>query len=385
MKREVALIIETSSVYGRDLLSGVVRYMRIHDQWSVFLAQRDLWTRAPSWLHDWKGDGILSRATTPELIDAIGRTGVPMVEMTDRVEESVLPQVRSDDSAIGQVAAEHFIERGFRRFGFCGFHGEAWSARRENAFVDAVEQKYGVCCGIFNSAWHGPAERPWHEEQACIARWLRSIEPPFGVFACNDLRGQHVINVAHRLNLAVPEQVAILGVDNDELICRVCSPPMSSVIPNAEFVGFRAAETLARMMEGQAPPSPIQRVGPLGIAIRQSTDMMAIDDRDVAAALRFIRQHACAGISVEDVVGKVSLSRSTLERQVRKFLGRTPQEEIRHNQIKRVKELLTTTDMAAEKIATLCGFDHPEYMHVVFKRIAGETPGQFRRKIRPKT
>lgn len=211
------------------------------------------------------------------------------------------------------------------------------------------------------------------------------MQPPYGIFACNDIRGQQVINACGALNLAVPEQVAILGVDNDDLLCRVCSPPLSSVIPNAELVGFRAAETLAKMMDGQPVKSDLQALPPLGIATRQSTDVVAIDDREVAAALRFIRERACDGITVEDVVRNASLSRSTLERQVRKFLGRTPQEEIRHNQIKRVKELLTTTDLAAEKIAALCGFEHPEYMHVVFKRVAGDTPGQFRRKIRPKS
>ena len=383
MKRHVALIIETSSAYGRNLLSGIVRFMRMHDQWSVFLEQRDLWKRPPSWLNEWCGDGIISRATTPRLLEAIARTGVPLVEVTDRRGDSDLPQVRSDDAAIGRIGAEHVIERGFRRFGFCGFKSEAWSTRRERAFVEAVENRSQSACSCFNSTWHGPSARPWDAEQESIVAWLKELVPPFAVMACNDVRGQHVIDACSELGLAVPEQVAVVGVDNDELLCRVCSPPLSSVVPNAEMVGFRAAEALARLMQGENVDEHTLEIKPLGVATRQSTDVVAIEDRDVAGALHFIRTHACRGLSVEEVVSNSAVSRSTLERQVRKYLGRTPQEEIRHVQIKRARELLLTTDLSAERIATLCGFEHPEYLHVVFKRITGMTTGEFRRQANP--
>lgn len=383
MKRHVALIVETSSVYGRDLLSGIVRFMRMHDEWSVFLEQRDLWKQPPSWLRDWRGDGIISRATTPKLIEAIQRTGVPLVEVTDRRGDSDLPQVRSDDAAIGRMGAEHLLERGFKRFAFCGFKGEAWSQRREAAFVESVNHQSLAPCERFNSPWHGPAAKAWEAEQKSIVAWLRQMEPPFAVMACNDVRGQHVVEACSKLQLAVPEQVAVLGVDNDELLCRVCSPPLSSVIPNAELVGFRAAEMLRQLMNGSEVDQPIQWIDPLGVATRQSTDVVAIDDREIAAALHYIRQHACNGLSVAEVVANSSISRSTLERQVRKYLGRTPQEEIRHVQIKRARELLLTTDLPAERIASLCGFEHPEYLHVVFKRITGMTTSEFRKQTKP--
>lgn len=383
MKQNVALIVETSSVYGRDLLSGIVRYMRVHDEWSVFLEQRDLWKQPPSWLNDWHGDGIISRATTPKLLEAIARTKVPLVEVTDRRGDSPLPQIRSDDAAIGKLGAEHLIERGFHRFGFCGFKGEAWSKRREQAFVKTTNEKSQTTCLCFDSAWHGPAAKAWEAEQQSIIEWLQQFEPPFAVMACNDIRGQHVINACLKLGLAVPEQVAVLGVDNDELLCRISSPPMSSVVPNAQMVGYLAAETLAQLMAGQNVDEQTQLVNPLRVATRQSTDVVAIEDRDIAAALHYIRQHASRGLTVDEVVKNNSVSRSTLERQVRKYLGRTPQEEIRHVQVKRVRELLLTTDLSAEKIASLCGFGHPEYLHVVFKRITGMTTGEFRKQAHP--
>ncbi|MEM8671405.1 MAG: DNA-binding transcriptional regulator [Planctomycetota bacterium] len=357
--------------------------MRMHDEWSVFLEQRDLWKQPPSWLHSWHGDGIISRATTPRLLEAVGETGVPLVEVTDRKGDSGLPQVRSDDFVIGRMAAEHLLERGFERFAFCGFKKEAWSQRRAEGFIDTINKRTRHECAQFHSTWHGPAARTWEAEQQSIAQWLASLTPPFAVMACNDIRGQHVIDACSKLSLAVPEQVAVVGVDNDDLLCRVCTPPLSSVMPNAELVGFRAAEALSRLMSHQDIDERIQRIQPLGVATRQSTDVVAIEDADVAAALHYIREHACRGVSVAEVVSHCPISRSTLERQVRKYLGRTPQEEIRHVQIKRSQELMLTTDLPAEKIAILCGFEYPEYFFTVFKRITGVTTTEFRQQANP--
>ena len=383
MKRHVALIIETSSNYGRDLLAGIVRYMRMHDRWSVFLEQRDLFKQPPRWLNKWHGDGIISRATTPRLLDAISDTGVPFVELTDRKGDVEFSQIRSDDAAIGKMGAEHLLERGFKRFGYCGYKGEAWSKRREESFVKTIDQKSSGSCSLYNSTWQGRGARNWEDEQRCIIEWLQTLTPPFAVMACNDIRGRQIIDACSELDLAVPEQVVVVGVDDDELLCRMCSPPLSSVIPNAQAVGFRAAEVLASLMDGKSPASEVQLIEPLGVATRQSTDAVAIDDPDIAAALRYIREYACRGITVAEVVRDNSVSRSTLERQVRKYLGRTPQEEIRFVQIKRARELLISTDLSAEQIAPLCGFEHPEYLHVVFKRVTGTTIGVFRKQAKP--
>ncbi len=382
MKRRVALIIETSSIYGRELLSGIVRFMRMHDDWSVFLEQRDLSKKPPAWIANWNGDGIISRATTPQLLTAVAATGVPLVELTDRQDGSTLPRVRSNDAAIGRMAAEHLFERGFQRFGYCGFQDEAWSKRREEAFVDAV-QSAGWSCDVYNSAWYGKAARTWEAEQIRLVDWLQKFPRPFGIMTCNDLRGQHVLDACSTIELAVPEEAAVIGVDNDELLCRICAPPLSSVIPNAEGVGYRAAELLAELMDGGTTIQAEHLLEPLGVATRQSTDVVAIDAPEIAAAVRYIRENACRGISVDEVTANVDVSRSTLERQLRKYLGRSPQEEIRFVQVKRAKELLLTTDLTVENMAVLCGFEHSEYLHVVFKRVTGLTPGQFRQQAKP--
>jgi LacI family transcriptional regulator len=197
------------------------------------------------------------------------------------------------------------------------------------------------------------------------------------------MRGQQVLDACSKIGLSVPEEAAVIGVDNDELLCRICAPPLSSVIPNAEGVGYRAAELLAELMNGSSSAMADHLLEPLGVATRQSTDVVAIDAPEIAAAVRYIRENACRGISVDEVTAHVEVSRSTLERQLRKYLGRSPQEEIRFVQVKRAKELLWTTELSVEDLASLCGFEHAEYLHVVFKRITGLTPGQFRQQAKP--
>lgn len=381
-KKRVALIIETSSIYGRRLLEGVIKYMRAHDEWSVFLEQRDLSSEPPLWLNYWHGDGILSRATTPQLAEAVAAKGMPLVELTDRREDLGFAHVWSDDAAIGSMAADHLIERGFRNFAFCGFTGEAWSERRQSAFTNLVGNR-GHAAQIYNSRWLGKIARPWEEEQEHLTKWVQNLPKPVGIFACNDVRGQQTLNACLDNGMCVPEDVAVIGADNDEILCQLCRPQLSSVVPNAEVVGFRAAEILAQLMAGLAVEKRELLIRPIGVVSRQSTDVVAIEDRTVATALRYIRENACQGISVDDVLQVVPMSRSSLERKMRKYLNRSPQQEIRLVQVKRAQQLLTETDLPMDQIAGMCGFQHPEYMHVVFRRELGQTPGSFRRTTHP--
>lgn len=374
----VALIIETSSIYGRQLLEGVIKYIRSHDDWSVFLEQRDLSSEPPRWLNHWNGDGILSRATTPQLAEAVASKKMPLVELTDRREDLGFAHVWSDDAAIGQLAAEHLLERGFRHLAFCGFTGEAWSERRQAAFSHSVEKKLGAT-EVYNSNWLGKIARPWEEEQEHLIKWIQQLPKPVGIFACNDARGQQILNACLDHEFSVPEEVAVIGADNDSILCQLCSPQLSSVIPNAEVVGFRAAEMLNQLMQGKELSEREQLIQPIGIVTRQSTDVVAIEDADVAAALRYIREHACQGITVDDVLERIPMSRSSLERKMRKYLDRSPQQEIRTVQVKKAQQLLTDTDLPMDQIAGLCGFQHPEYMHVVFRRELGQTPGKYRK------
>jgi LacI family transcriptional regulator len=378
----VALIVETSIHYGRQILRGVTRYLRSHQSWSVFLEQRELWTAPPAWLKKWRGDGVICRKTTPELAEMLRKAGVPLVDLNDCCEPLGAPKIESDHRAIGRLAAEHLLERGFSNFAFCGFSDQAFSIGRREGFVERLGER-GQRCELWESPWTGPHAQSWEREQSQIARWLSSLSVPVGLMACSDMRGQHVLDACQRTDRAVPEEFAVIGVDDDAVLCNLCHPPLSSVVPNPERVGYEAAALLDRLMSGGAAPAEPLRIEPVGVQTRQSTDVLAIDDPAVASALRFIRERAFHGCSMKEVLKHAAMSRSLLERKFRQYLGHSPQAEIRSVQLKRVKQLLAESDLPLSEIAALAGYEHPEYMSVVFKRETGQTPGRFRSASNP--
>jgi len=378
----VALLVETSIHYGRQILRGITRYLRSHQSWSVFLEQRELWTAPPSWLKNWRGNGVICRKTTPQLAPLLARAGVPLVDLNDRGPAVGAPKIESDHHAIGVLAADHLLERGFRHFAFCGFSGQLWSQIRREGFTGRLAER-GYQCGVWESPWTGPAARSWEREQTQISRWLDSLPRPVGLMACSDMRGQHVLDGCQRLDRAVPEEIAVIGVDDDAVLCNLCYPPLSSVVPNPERVGYEAAALLERLMAGESAPTEILRIEPVGVQTRQSSEVLAVDDPAVASALRFIRERAFQGCSMKEVLKHAAMSRSLLERKFRQYLGHSPQAEIRSVQLKRVKQLLAESDLPLSEIAALAGYAHPEYMSVVFKRETRQTPGQFRAASNP--
>lgn len=374
---DVALIVETSVVYGRQILHGIARYLRAHGNWSVFLDERELLAPPPDWLLKWNGDGVICRPTTPEIAKALRRRKIAVVDLNDRYGYLNLPRIASDMRAIGAMATEHLLERGFRHIAYCGFRDEIWSVERlrgiENTLIGSAN-----LCGVFESSWQGLREHVWEKERDQICRWLQTLPRPLGIVACNDVRGHHVLDACRALHIAVPEEIAVIGVDNAETFCELCNPPMSSVLPDAERIGFEAASLLSRLMQGENANAQELLIEPQKVVTRQSSDVLAIDDPAIASAVRFIRENVCQGISVEDVLSNAPLSRAALERGFRRYLGHSPQEEIRRLRLRRVKQLLSETDWPLARIAEAVGFAHTEYMMVQFKRVVGQTPSQWR-------
>lgn len=373
----VALDVETSLVYGRRILEGVSRYLRANRPWSICLEQHELSADPLGLLKRWSGDGIITRNATKESVKLMRRRRLATIDLGDIHAHLGVLRILSADMVIGRMAAEHLLERGFENFACCGFAGEYWSQRRRDGFITEIGHK-GFTGSIYESPRSG--QQAWKRDQIQLVEWIASLKKPLGIFATNDLRGQHVLDACAQLDLAVPEHVAVIGVDNDEIVCGFCQPQLTSIIPNPERIGYEAAVWLDRLMQGQKPTTLEIEVPPQGIAVRQSSDVYAVSDPTVASALSFIRERACEGVTVNDVLDYVSVSRSWLERSFRKLVRHSPQAEIRDVQIKRCKELLRTTTLPLDKIAQLAGFEHPEYMSVVFKRTTKETPGNYRKR-----
>jgi LacI family transcriptional regulator len=382
----VALLIETSRAYGRDLLVGIAQYVRVHGPWSIEFQEGDPCEEPPEWFERWEGDGVIARVKARSVANAIAKLGVPAVDLYCWLPDLKMATMRSDEAAVGRLAAQHLLERGFRHFGFCGFNGTEWSDRRGASFQQCIA-KAGLPCQVFvnprppsQSATLEYEEHGVEYEQQ-LRRWLEALPKQVGLMACNDTRGRQVLNACRDLDLAVPDDVAVVGVDKDEVLCELSDLPLSSVILNTQRIGFEAAALLARMMAGEKPPRETILIEPLGVATRRSTDVLSVGDSNVAKALLFIRDRACEGPSIDAVAAFAGLSRSVLQRRFRAVLHKTVHEAIIQARLKRACELLSLTDLPLLDVAEKAGFKHCEYMGAVFKANFGKTPAQYRKEF----
>ncbi len=387
----VALLIETSNAYARGILEGIIDYVHRHDSWSIYLPEQERGAKPPRWLKGWNGNGIIARIENDQIAKAVLQSGLPVVDVSAARHLEDVPWVETDDRAIARLAAEHLIERGFKNLAFCGLPQFNWSRWREEHFASVVRQTncqfYAYPQARISRARRKERDRDeFYTKQAdsestqrsSLARWLLELPRPIGIMACYDIQAQRLLDVCRELDISVPEEIAVIGVDNDRLLCDLASPSLTSVVPNSHQAGLEAAQILDRLMRGEVVPPAAHLIKPLGIQTRQSTDVFAIDDPLVVQALRYIREHACEGINAGDVVKRFDLSRRVLEHRFQRKVGRTPHEEIIRVRIARVKELLAQQGLTLEEIAQRTGYQHIEYLSAAFKRLTGLSPSQFR-------
>lgn len=380
-RRSVALLVETSNAYARGLMDGIVAYQREHELWSIYVGEQERGARPPAWLRNWKGDGIIARIETEAIASVVRRMNLPTVDVSAARKVRSIPWVETDDRELARLAARHLIDRGFRTLAYCGEPHYNWSVWREQQFIQFA-QEAGCECLVFAGKSSSDKDYSWTRERRRLKAWVEELPKPVGVMACYDFKGQQLLDVCRELDIAVPEQVAVIGVDNDARLCRLCTPPLSSVIPDTLRTGYEAAELLDRMMRGEKVGTDGVLIPPLGIAERQSSDVYAIDDADIAAALRYIREHACEGISVADVLTAVPLSRRMLEHRFLKLVRRTPHAEIIRIRMERAGRLLRETDLSLAEIAGRAGFADANYLSVAFKKQMGVSPRAYRADMR---
>jgi LacI family transcriptional regulator len=383
---KVALLIETARGYGRGLIRGIVRYSRLHGGWAFYIAPGDFEQALPE-MKQWGGTGIIARLETPRIAEAVLATGLPLVAL-DLSEAQLagtsplarVPEVRSDSPGAARLAAAHLLDRGFRHYAFVGVAGRVWSDRRQKGFGRRLAEA-GHPCHVYPFP-RRRGDREWGREQATLAAWLRDLPKPVGVMACNDDRGRQVLEACRAAGVAVPEQAAVIGVDNDQLLCDLSTPPLSSVALNTERGGYEAAALLDQRMHGRRPRRRRIVVEPVRVVTRQSTDVLAVEDRDVAEALRYIRDRAAEPVQVADIVRAAGMSRRALEMRFRKAIGRTIHQEVERVHLERARRLLTETDAPTGRIAEAAGFSSASYFGQVFRRQIGMTPAQYRRHVR---
>jgi LacI family transcriptional regulator len=310
---------------------------------------------------------------------SIAGAGVPVVNLRGNLPKLSFPFIGADNDAVARLAAEHLLARGFRNFAFCGYRRgfHPGMDRRGDTFCRLIEEAGHECC-VFKPPGRWCAQT-WEREQTFISTWVRSLPKPIAMLAVNDDRGHQVLDACRRIRVRIPDDVAVMGVDNDEYLCGLSIPPLTSIDINSEQAGYEAAVLLERLMAGRALPKKLPLIQPRGVITRQSTDVLAIDDPPVAEAIRYVRDNACRAIDVSDVVDHVGIARTTLRHRVKRVLGRSIHQEINRLRLVRIKTLLATTDMPIKQVARASGFKSVQYMTRVFKKATSQTPAAFRR------
>lgn len=376
------MLLESSRAFGRGVLHGLAECLRDRRHWIVYYQEGGLGELLPTWFATWEGDGIIARIEDRRMARALVRKRIPVVDIRGVCPVPGVPVVKTDNDEIARLAAEHLLACGFKCFAYCGYEGSSYSVQRGDAFARYVRQA-GLTCRFFEAreprlvAVRQQEEYGWAHEQYVIG-WLRDLPKPIGVMTCNDARGHQVLNAARHLDLAVPDDLAVIGVDNYETICELTIPPLSSVEQNTREIARQAVTLLERLLRGQTPPKAPIVVRPCKVVARRSTDALAVPDPTLRQAVRCLRAKATSGIGVAEVARTAGLSRRELERRFLAAFGHSPGQEILAVQMHTVKALLTDTDWPLYRVAEKAGFTHAEYLNVAFKRHTGLTPRRYR-------
>ncbi|MDP9173996.1 MAG: XylR family transcriptional regulator [Planctomycetota bacterium] len=374
----IRLFADVVHAYSRGILRGVADFSKMHGRWNItFHSLTDSeFTRNFAQDHV---RGVVMQIRNREQADKLAASGVPAVNVSNVLTPPAQPAVFPDDVATGRLAATYFLDRGFKNFAYFGYPAHRYSEERMEGFVQTIT-KAGYECTIFpRSGERAPTPEGERRERREV---LATLPQPLAAFCRNDACAKETVKDAIELGLLVPDQIAVLGVDNDEINCELSGVQLSSIRLNTEQIGYEAASLLAKLIAGQAPPAEPILIPPIEVITRRSTDVLALADVEVAAAVRFIRDRGGREINVEDLLERTSLSRRSLEMRFRKALGRSPYQEIRRVQIERAQLLLSRTDRPVGEIADACGFKEARQLSTAFHDRIGLTPRQYRRRAR---
>ena len=349
--------------------------------------ERELQSGLPGWLKNWKGQGILARVEDQAMARSLLKLKVPIVDLRRLVPGESIPSVHTDESKVVRLVVAHFQERGFQHFGFCGFPGLDFSDMRA-ALLDRELGNHGLKCELYTppaAASHPftvEYEQEGMEAEDHLARWLDQLPKPIGILACNDIRGQQVLNACRRSGIAVPEQVAVLGVDNDEVLCGLSDPPLSSVTPDTRRIGYEAAALLNRLMHGEPAQEEDVYVEPLGIVTRRSTDTVVIPHAGAARALAFLRRHYQERVTLKDLAADLPVTLRSIQEVFKAHVGRSLHEELERLRADHAKALLQDSTLKLEVIAAASGFSNPRHLRRALMRETGRSPRQYRRELK---
>ena len=383
----VALFLATNEKAGRDKFQGVLRYMRLHTPWNIHLVENGVGAQQLVNLNAWGVTGAIV-ARMPEALRFVSRTRIPTVVMdspalyTARIANTSF--VTSDSEGVGRAAAEAFLGKGFCHFAYVpDVYDWDWSALRGQGFAMRLAAE-GLPCAHYRCP-NDRARKDWALDQKHLARWLHELPKPVAILATHDARARQILETCHVNGLNVPGEVALLGVDNDEMICENTTPTLSSVQPDFEAGGYEAARLLEELMRGKARGDRNICYGVKQVVLRESSRFAHAVDRRYLRGLEFIRLNAGTAITVADVARHMGVSRRLAEMLFRRHVGHSILDEIQEVRLTRLKTFLSETTLPIGTITWQCGYQSENHVKRVFKQKTGLTMSQYRKQRSPST
>lgn len=379
--KRIALLIDTATSWGQGLIEGIASFARDHQRnWLFSIEPRGKYDRMllpPIW----RGSGVIARITHADLANQLISLRIPAVNVSwYSLGASVIPRCTCDEHAAGAMAADYLLGQGYRQFAYCGSTLRSnYQDRLGQAFREALDAQ-GRQCQMFQPEQTEFSKLDSEEQLQQLSDWLISLPRPLAVLAFDSIQGRQITEACAQAGLQVPQDVAVLGGEHDELSSRISSPELSGIDQDPIEVGYHAAEMLDQLLSGQSLKQFNHMLPPRRVVARRSTDKIALPDDMLAMAVRYIREHAGENFQIEDLLAEVPISRRAMEIGFRKHLGRSPREEIRRARIERAVQLLCDTDWPVTRIASACGFDRPELLTRAFRRELDTTPSKFRKR-----
>jgi len=376
--QRVAVLVDPGDSWGRGVIRGITSAVSNGLNWDLLLDPRDdEWRyRVP---RNWKGDGIIAAIRDEQTALHLRDQAVPSISVTlheNPREERYL--VITDDRKRAELAFSHFRDRGFEHFAYYGPPSLRYTRVRGKRFCEVLAEE-GLSCHLFQGQI---SPNDPYSVQMQTAKWLKELPRPLAVYAADPYPALQLSEVCKQEGFHIPEEIAILSGDTDDLMCEVSVPQLSSIILASEQIGAESVRLMVRLMDGEPIPAAKIEIPPLGIRERHSTDVIAVDDAQFTHALQFIRAHAHLGIQVQDVLKNVPVSRRWLEQKFRQFLNRSPAEEIRRTKLEQVKRLLMATDLSLDEIAAATGYSSASRLSFLFRQATRLTPMTYRKSHR---
>lgn len=375
--KKIILVIESSRAYGRGLLRGIARYSNIKGPWTFYNEPGDEYREVPN-LKNFKADGIIARLSEKTSLKKLKSIGLPVIAIGLRKPIAGFANIEPDSKKIGKMAAEHFIRKNFTNFAYCGIEDMKGSQDRRDAFKKIIKAA-GYKTDVYEISL-AKLNNSWDQQQHKMASWLKSLTRPVAIMAYNDDHARRIITACSIADIKIPYEVAILGVDNDSLVCDLTTPPLSSINLNVEKAGFEAAELLDNMISKKTVKNKKIIVNPTHIVTRQSTDILAVSHKQVALAIKFLRENSKKDLQVDDIVEATLLSKRGLQRAFKVSIGHSIHNEITHARLEQLTALVTETDLPLFKIAKLLDFQNISRISRFFKKNKGVNIRDFRKK-----